>query len=357
MSDNKEKPPEKPWYAHPYRGKPRLFLDSLLRDSEDESTTLTNHQIMDRNAHLLDFLTEPFCPASQYLQSPSSTSSLLLSPLTCPSSTSSTPNIMPSTDLEIAKQKVLKQCQYFICYVIYELIFSQKTMQKKTLKRTMYENYHGDENRPHILHHAWLFTQGKGKFGAVMEQSPVDGRKRLTNDATQEDHNFTISEIPLAGMDVGKVITLSLLKKKSINSDVLFSEASVFSYAMDSVKLCKQAVAAGKAFLQPDGSLPSGCNKQDYYNKVLDIMYEKVKGEPDVKKALDGTTRVAILERERPPNWVFNGWMAFVAFGPMAEDSALKSNLMTGGKFIVYDSILQYRRLTNKPMFLLSCCF
>jgi hypothetical protein len=321
-----------PLYSFPYRGKPRFLTEGLLRD--DETTTTTNIQIMWQNSDFVQFHTKPFPDISKFLQSPSTVGSFI-SPLTSPSSIDSINSTdMPSTELDIRRQKVIKQIQYLICYVIYELVFSKKTTTKKDLINLCYENFHGDASKPHVLHHAWYFTQGKGKFGAVMQRSALDGQLHLLQEATrEEDYDFVINEIPIVG-DNSKVITLANIKRKTINSNVPVSPRSVKLYAEKALKNCKLAACFGKQFIQLDGNLASGWSRKDYFDKVLDLMYEKLRNEPKGKKIEDGDAREEVFQEKRPSNWVFNGFMAFVAFGPLATNDEWKSSLMTGSKTI-----------------------
>ena len=213
-----------------------------------------NLQIMDCNAQFVSFHTEPFANFPLLL-SPSPTLKNTLLPLTSPSSINT--STMPSSEIESAKQKVIKQCQFFICYVINELMFSLNTMKKIDKAKLMYENYHGVEGKPHVLQHVGLFTQctGKGKFATIMEKLLEDGTTRLKTEATQEpEHSFVVNEVPIAG-DNSKVITLRLLQCKSIKSDVIFSQRSIERYAEVAVRNCKQATAAGMQFLQANGTL------------------------------------------------------------------------------------------------------
>ena len=240
----------------------------------------------------------------------------------------------------------MKQIQYLICYVIHELVFALKTMSKKDKASKMFEFYHGLPNKPHMIQNCWLFTHGKGKFASVLEESTVDGRLHLCKEATQEEaYDFIVSEIPIAG-DNSKVITMAQLKQKSINSDNPFSSRSVVTYAETAVKNCKKAVSIGKKLLQADGNLPSGWSRQDYFTKVLDLMYIKIKNEPKSKNAANGDEREEVFQENRPPHWVFQGFMAFVALGPLATRDGWKSSLMTGGKYSFHFIVLLFSRLT-----------
>lgn len=324
---------EKALYPYPYKGKPRFLLEGLLRDEGSESTTSTNIQVMTRNAELSSFHINPF-PIHAVSQTPTKLTSSP-SPLSSPSSfCSSVVDKMPSTDVEIATQKVLKQCQYLICYLCYEALFSRKTMNKKSFMNAMYENYHGVDGKPHVIPHAYYFTKGYGKYKSITESSDEDRYQRLTDELTQEnEYKFIVNEINIP--EENKVITLAMLKRKSINSKDVFSERSITSYAETAMRNCKNAYALGKQFIQADGSLPSGWSRKDFFDKVLDLMYEKTSNEPKGKKVSDGGDRAEILAKERPKRWVFNGYMAFVLFGPFAVDDIHKSNLMSGSKYVV----------------------
>jgi hypothetical protein len=325
---------EQPLYRFPYRGKPRFYLEGVHRDDET-STTSTNIQIIHQNEDLIKFHSQPFPdyipvqPSNPPL-SPVSNSADFVSPLSSPESTCSLASRMPSSDIEIATQKVLKQCQYLICYICYELMFGRKTMNKKNMGNALYENYHGIPDKPHVLHQAWLFTQGKGKFSGAMNRSDDDGYLRLLPELTQEnDFSFIINEIKTYE-DKNLVITLAMLKRKSLNSECIFSMRSIQSYAETAVKNCKLATSFGKPFIKSDGSLPSGWSRLDFLNKVLDLMYDKIRNEPKSKKIESGEEREVVLSATRPKQWIFNGYMAFVLYGPLAFDTNLKSNLMSG---------------------------
>lgn len=202
-------------------------------------------------------------------------------------------------------------------------------MNKKGINNAMNEYYHGVEEKPHIIHHAWYFSKGYGKFAAAMEQSDTDGYRRLTAEVTQErDHSFIVNEIRIENEK--KVITMAMLKRKSVNSDTTLSAWAIQSYAETALKNCKKATYLGQQFIQSDGNLPSGWSRQDYFSKVLDLMYDKISNETKGKKVLDGEERDEIKSNERPPHWVFNGFMAFVLYGPLASEE-LKSSIMSGG--------------------------
>lgn len=137
-----------------------------------------------------------------------------------------------------------------------------------------------------------------------------------------------------------KIITLAMIKRRSINSDGVFSARSIQSYAETTVKNCKIATAVTKQFVQSDGSIPSGWSKQDVYNKVLDIMYTRISNEPKIKNIIDGDEREEVRAKERPARWIFNGFMVYVLYGPLAPEDR-RSSIITGGKRSCCDTVVQ----------------
>lgn len=68
----------------------------------------------------------------------------------------------------------------------------------------------------------------------------------------------------------------------------------------------------------------------DFLNSILDAMYiEELKG--NAQNSECANKREEILSQQRKPGWVFNGFMAFAMFGPLAIDAPFKSkNIMKG---------------------------
>ena len=323
---------EKPLYTFPYKGKPRFITEGLLRD---ESTTSSDFEIMIKNSELSQFHQAPF-PSHKLVQSP--TTPTTPSPLTSPSSFCSPE--MPSTPVEKALQKVLNQCQYLISYLCYEALFSRSTTTKDSFRILMFDQYHGNKNHDNLIPHAYYMSKGFGKYKHAFDQDSNydDQYLRLTDELTQEnDYKFIVNEIQIEGQT--NVITLAMLKRKTLNSNQAFSPRSITTYAETALRNCKNAIALGQQFFDSNGLLPSGWSRQNYLEKVLDLMYDKITNEPKARKALDGDIRADLMSKKRPTGWVFNGFMAFVLFGPLAKDDSLKSNLMTGSKYKIVSSL------------------
>ena len=93
----------------------------------------------------------------------------------------------------------LRQCQHLVSFICYEAIFSRKTMNKKEFAATLFDYYHGVEQRPTLINHAWYFVNGRGKFSCAFDNSNDDGLNRLLPELTQEDNSFIVNELLIEG--------------------------------------------------------------------------------------------------------------------------------------------------------------
>lgn len=80
-----------------------------------------------------------------------------------------------------------------------------------------------------------------------------------------------------------------------------------------------------------NGNLPSGWTRENYNEKVLDKMYVTIYLEPKAAKMKDGKDREKLLTQIRPRGWVFDGYMAFMMYGPLAIDPKFQSHNMLNG--------------------------
>jgi hypothetical protein len=139
-----------------------------------------------------------------------------------------------------------------------------------------------------------------------------------------------------------------MIKRKTINSDGIFSARTIQNYADTAVRNCKLATAFSVHYMQ-DGCLPSGWSRKDFIDKILDKMYDKLSTKPKSKKIINGEEREELLTQQRPPLWVFNGFMAFILYGPLAATVELKSNLMSGSKYsFIYLFVCLFVQLSNR---------
>jgi hypothetical protein len=95
---------------------------------------------------------------------------------------------------------------------------------------------------------------------------------------------------------------------------------------------CRAALSYSRRYLDANGNLPSGKNHQDFYEFILDKMFQKLvlKDKITKMKITNAKERKEIIEMKRPSNWMFPGWMSFVLFGPLADESVWSELMRTG---------------------------
>ena len=195
-------------YSTPHKELLRELNTGHPGADNEESTTTTLMNRLSWNAEIKLFHGQAFQQYRHYPFAPctctrSDNSVSTPSPLSSPSSqysnVSSCSTKMPSSDIEIATQKLIRQCQHLVSFICYEAIFSRKTMNKKEFAATLFDYYHGVEQRPTLINHAWYFVNGRGKFSCAFDNSNDDGLNRLLPELTQEDNSFIVNELLIEG--------------------------------------------------------------------------------------------------------------------------------------------------------------
>ena len=243
--------------------------------------------------------------------------------------------IMDRINEERLFKKVIKECQLIISYVVYELLLTVKgSMTEISQQSCCAEYYHGTKDNNKINQSA-SFMAGDGKYQKMFDIDTDTGMKYIKHELTQDATSTYFISSVVGDEDEGqpkKTITLRLINAKYPNSPHPVSGANVKKNGSDVLCNCKLAIGFGKSFLDANGKLPSGCNRQDYFNLVCDKMFQK-ELTTKCNNVKDSADREIIMSKKRPVDWFFPGFMSFVIFGPLATDESSKSELMMSGKF------------------------
>lgn len=244
---------------------------------------------------------------------------------------------MPLPDCENL-HKVFKQVQLLICFVCNECVFRRGTMKQKELEILM-EDMFAESKKINQINHADLFVVGHGRFEKCFNVGD-DNSLIIHPELTQEPHQvFIVKKDEEEGYNEKNVITVQMLRRKTLKSSEPLSRSNIRSNAVKALKFCKLAMTAGKKYLDSNGNLPSGFNRQDYFDKVLDEMYKQHLN-TKAEEIADGKEREKLRSQTRKPGWVFDGFMAFVMFGPLARDDRyISNNILLGasGTFLTND--------------------
>ena len=196
-----------------------------------------------------------------------------------------------------------------------DVIFKESALSKEGRQDKMVLLLHGTEGIDGNLGGFEQFISGLGCykqcFSEVLDAKDSTKKLLLKEEYTRDSSLnlfFSVSDFWIAHVH-GKF-------PSSGDKDKIGGRAAIDKVNRNCISNCKKAIAAGKAFLNTDGIIPSGKSEEDYFEFVLDRMYEI---EHNLEcNALDGD-KTAEDKPVRHPNYMFEGYFAFRCFGPMAE--------------------------------------
>jgi hypothetical protein len=129
----------------------------------------------------------------------------------------------------------------------------------------------------------------------------------------------SLTQDPSTNVVAGKSFTAEMLKQSTLSSPRPIAGLSLWNRAEQILKNCKKAAAFAKEKLKPDGSFDSGTNNaDDFWEHVLDKMYEYLKSEGKVGEVDDENEDDSVAPGVRPSGWYFRGFWTFQLFGPLA---------------------------------------
>jgi hypothetical protein len=149
----------------------------------------------------------------------------------------------------------------------------------------------------------------------------------------------------------GRDITQSVLERTTFTKPLLMKGRKLFNDANIALKNIRKALGVlkdvpGIDFVNDKIQYRSRVSEEEVKEKLLDLMHELLKGKTSVDDKTDVTDLLAEDDEDinhneenieennnndeqddqpaplvRPPGWFFQGWMAFLLFGPFAEPS------------------------------------
>jgi hypothetical protein len=127
-----------------------------------------------------------------------------------------------------------------------------------------------------------------------------------------------------------------MLERKSFTQEEFITGRTLFDLAKGCLKNIKKAMSVIVSKIKHGKPVNSGQTMEDVYKEVLDEMYKLLKGKPSLQEENpdssdhDEDEQAKPASSDRPHDWVFNGWMAFLLFGPTAP-ARQQLNLTTMG--------------------------
>jgi hypothetical protein len=262
-------------------------------------------------------------------------------------------------------------------------------MQVQKLQDEMFKLFHGDSTVPESIGYADHLLKGMGRFERLWDKEPLINNA-ASNAEMQLPFNLVMKdEFSRDGskrLFVGSSFTPLSVKSTGMSCRTPIVGRTLLATAQRVLKNWKKALAFGKLFLLSDGTLPSGKREEDYDAYVLQSMFTLLKGrdayddpvisldedvddadgegivangersgaateaetqqgllETNLETLLDSTEPVGNpLESESevpvppdattvmPPDFIFQGFVAFKLFGPFAPGIYKSQLILTG---------------------------
>lgn len=234
---------------------------------------------------------------------------------------------------------VAKECQALIAYVCLETLTTRGSMTSNQQEELVFEMFHGSKAKPEMLVQIDQFVSGEGRYACLFEEqdsSDIGSMKKLRKELTRDmSTTYYVLQRGMEADDAAnkKIITVELLERKFPNSDTKISGRTLKNKADLVLANCKVATSIGQSMFDSNNLLPSGKDSEDFFVHVLLGMFKKLTLEPKCNDLASSEDRDKVMSAKLKPDWIFPGYMVFVAFGPLALDEDSKSNLMKHGKF------------------------
>jgi hypothetical protein len=245
--------------------------------------------------------------------------------------------------------KEMQRCIFFACYDKYA---GGSLMTASASEALLEKEFYGDRELEDSIGMAKKFVLGVGVFAdAFVEDFVTVNNITVTRKLLKP--SFTPSNATKIHMGNGdNEVNAPLLYRRALGvaptpgqeDDGLVHGEFIKTQSGNLMKSLKKAVAYGEAFLDSNGNLPSGKTPDDYYDHIQGKMYvewvlanEKKKIARDKSKAkarglpepppTDSVSFVTPVKTNRPPSWMFEGYMCLVLFGRFGTNqlNALKS--------------------------------
>jgi hypothetical protein len=238
-------------------------------------------------------------------------------------------------------------------------IYRKSQMKQKDIHIFLEDIFHGN-TKLNIVSQVTQVVKGLAPFDRLYTTQTdqvvcanVDASSNGTSLVLKSDLSRS-ETIIIAGRD----ITQTVLERTTFTKPLLMKGRKLFTDANVALKNIRKALGVlknipGVTFVDDELQYASGLSEEDIKERLLDAMHQLLNGKTSVEDKSDVSDLVADEEEEnndpsstetntesndepvgvvlvRPPGWFFQGWMAFVLFGPFAEP-AYRLDLFTIG--------------------------
>jgi hypothetical protein len=250
-----------------------------------------------------------------------------------------------SSDLPSIVRKELRSA---IALRLLNIMFQQGKMPITTMQNKMGEMYHGNANS--IVSQMDLLITATAPYEAFFYKKVVHVTDSNINNQPYVYQLNKIDTLIEGDFYVDRHINKGVLETKTMKVGTIHvTGRNLHSIAMSALANLKKALAILKnmpevAELTPMGvEYRSGVTEMEVKLKLLQLMFAELKGktdgyieESDSISASAGAIGDSVGEEKdatptvRPTTWFFNGWLAFVFFGPFVPEDKRLTLLESG---------------------------
>lgn len=242
-----------------------------------------------------------------------------------------------TTRVAAAPSSIIKELQRVVAVASVEKVYTEPDRKKSALEDRIYELYHGRADDADNFSLLQQLLSGSGQFTDIFDKQILENNE-VGNDNRREGHRLVLkhcySRLEGRVLKVGAAnqaaITLKLLTSatKNKNSTVMISGRTLFAQANSAYANCKKALAHAGRYLH-GGELPSRDTLEDFYNHILDKLWQDVNAGRSLvvvdgeggNDAVDTSIEV-ITAADRPLDFLPVGWFAFLVFGPFSNQQS-----------------------------------
>ena len=239
----------------------------------------------------------------------------------------------------------------------FDVLFRRDRLKISEQRDLVYDMFHGNERR-NVISICDQLCSGDDIFADLYEDRTdiVLSRQSTGSNEPTQQLRMLYSRREKSYLMTSH-INLKILSEKDFKTQTLITGRTIHNQARKTLGTVRKACAVLKQYVKEDGTPKfSGDTIEDVVNKLLDDMYEQLKGKSaleiendvDPESIKSGSTleeenseveeendansdnnSVASSTIQRPTNWMFHGFMACLLFGPMARPEKRLSFFMT----------------------------
>jgi hypothetical protein len=222
-------------------------------------------------------------------------------------------------------------------------LYRKPQMTQKSMFQFLEDQFHGNDAAG-IVSQVSQVVNGLPPYNAlykkqtdIVTNSSVSSSASVTSLVLKKEISQSEAVI-IAGRD----ITVSVLENTTKTSKELVKGRKLFNDANTALKNIRKAWAVLKdlpevSFVDNEIEYKSGVTAEEVKGKLLDGMHQLLKGKTSLDKNNkeeedeDNTAINNFADQPRPAGWFFQGWMAFLLFGPFADEKERLDLISIGG--------------------------